>query len=147
MFLEARGTRYLPIVGERRLFIPSFDRILFASLVICQFWGHGYAQCESVDGSTAPLYWDANSEPNIDHYNVYRSPTSGSGYSVIGTAPQSPDPVSLTDPTPLSTGYYVVTAVDTSGLESGFSQELCVSMEVALPPPPPPPPPASTSAQ
>ena len=84
-----------------------------------------------------PLYWDANSEPDIDHYNVYRSPTSGSGYSVIGTAAQSPDPVSFTDLTPLSTGYYRVTAIDTNGLESGFSNELCVSMEVAPPPPPP----------
>ena len=85
------------------------------------------------------LYWDANSEPDIDHYNVYRSPTSGSGYSVIGTAAQSQNPISFTDPTPASTGYYVVTAVNTSGSESGFSNELCV--ELNAPPPPPPPPP------
>jgi len=74
------------------------------------------------------LYWDANGEPNIDFYTVYRSQTSGSGYSIIGTAPQSLDPVSFTDTSPDSTGYYVLTAVNTSGLESGFSNELCVTL-------------------
>jgi hypothetical protein len=41
------------------------------------FGGHGLAQCINVVGPTVPLYWDANSEPDIDHYNVYRSSTSG----------------------------------------------------------------------
>ncbi len=100
--------------------------ILFAGFFILQFSGYSHAQCVSPSGSTAPLYWDANSESDIDHYNVYRSTTSGSGYSVIGTVPQSPDPVSFTDTTPLSTGYYVVTAVDTGGFGSSFSNELCV---------------------
>ena len=92
------------------------------------FGGHGLAQCLSVVGPTVPLYWDANSEPDIDHYNVYRSSTSGSGFSVMGTTSQSPDPVSLTDMTPLSTAYYVVTSVNDNGLESGFSNELCVML-------------------
>ena len=92
------------------------------------FGGHGLAQCLSVVGPTVPLYWDANSEPDIDHYNVYRSSTAGSGFSVMGATSQSPDPVSLTDMTPLSTGYYVVTSVNDSGLESGFSNELCVML-------------------
>ena len=82
-------------------------------------------------GSTVPLFWDANSEPDLLRYNVYRSLTSGSGYSVIGTTPQAADPISFTDPTPLPTGYYVVTAVNTSGLESGFSNQLCVQVNVA----------------
>ena len=84
------------------------------------------APCEVVTSFTVPLYWDANSEPNIDHYNVYRSSISGSSYFVIGLTSQSPDPVSFTDITPLSRGYYLVTAVNTDGLESGFSNELCV---------------------
>ncbi len=96
-------------------------------LLICLFGGYSHAQCKLVSGST-PLYWDANSEPNIDSYKVYRSLTSGSGYSVIGTTAQGPGPVSFTDTTPLSTGYYVVTAVNTSGLESGFSNELCLML-------------------
>ncbi len=100
--------------------------ILFAGFFILQFSGYSYAQCTSASGSTVPLYGDANSEPDIDHYNLYRSFTSGSGYAVIGTVPQSPDRVSFTDMTPPLTGYYVVAAVSTSGAESGFSNELCV---------------------
>lgn len=93
-------------------------------------------QCVEVVGPEVPLYWDANTEPNIDFYNVYRSTTQGSGYVVISMSPQGADPISDTDLTPLSTNYYVVTAVNTSGLESGFSNELCVT--VAGPPEPPP---------
>ena len=117
-------------------------RILTGFILVCQFLGYSYAQCTSVSGSTVPLFWDASPEPNIDNYNVYRSSTSGFGYSVIGTAPQSPDTSTFTDATPLSTGYYTVTAVNGSGLESSFSDELCVVLAVAPPPPPyvPPPP-------
>ena len=45
---------------------------------------------------------------------------------MLGSAPQTPDPVAFTDMTPPLTGYYVVTAVNSSGAESGFSNELCV---------------------
>ncbi len=55
--------------------------ILFAGFLILQFSGYSYAQCTSASGSTVPLYWDASSEPDIDHYNVYRSFASGSGYA------------------------------------------------------------------
>ena len=107
---------------------PKKTALSVFCLLIFLFGGHGLAQCLTVVGPTVPLYWDANSEPDIDHYNVYRSPGSGSGYSVVGTILQSPDPVSFTDTPPVSTGYYVVTAVNTSGAESGFSNELCVTL-------------------
>ena len=55
--------------------------ILFAGFFILQFSGYSYAQCTSASGSMVPLYWDASSEPDIDHYNVYRSFASGSGYA------------------------------------------------------------------
>ena len=111
-----------------RLLYPKKTALSAFCLLMFLFGGHGLAQCLNVVGPTVPLYWDANSEPDIDHYNVYRSLTSGSGFSVMGTTSQSPDPVSLTDMTPLSTGYYVVTSVNDSGLESGFSNELCVML-------------------
>ena len=116
---------FWPLVGHDTATIPSFLRIILLIFLICQFWGTSLAQCESLEGSTVLLEWNANSELDIDYYNLYRSPTLGSGYSVIGTVSQSPDPVSFTDTTPLLTGYYVVTAVNTDGLESGFSNELC----------------------
>ena len=102
--------------------------ILFAGFFILLSSGYSYAQCTSASGSTVAMYWDANSESDIDYYNVHRSSTAGSGYSLIGTIPQSPTPVSLIDMTPLSTGYYVVTAVNIGGLGSGFSNELCVQL-------------------
>ena len=111
-----------------RLLYPKKTALSAFCLLTFLFGGHGLAQCLNVVGPTVPLYWDANSEPDIDHYNVYRSSTSGSGFSVMGTPSQSPDPVSLTDMTPLSTGYYVVTSVNDSGLESDFSNELCVML-------------------
>ena len=108
--------------------MPLSLRILTIVIVMGCSWGSSHAQCDVLDGPSVPLYWDANGEPNIDFYNVYRSENSGSGYSVIGTAAQGPDPISYTDTPPLLTGFYVVTAVNTSGLESGFSDELCVTL-------------------
>ncbi len=108
--------------------MPSSLRILTIVIVMGGCWGYVHGQCDVLGGPSVPLYWDANGEPNIDLYNVYRSQNSGSGYSVIGTAAQSPDPISFVDTTPLPTGFYVVTAVNTSGLESGFSDELCVTL-------------------
>ena len=110
------------------LLYPKKTALSVFCLLTFLFGGHGLAQCLNVVGPTVPLYWDANSESDIDHYNVYRSPGSGSGYAVVGTTPQSPDPVSFTDTPAVSTGYYVVTAINTSGSESGFSDELCVTL-------------------
>ncbi len=118
----------LPIVREGTVSLASLVRTLLVGFLICQFWGQIHAQCDLVGSSSTPLYWDANTEAGIDHYNVYRSSTSGSGYSVIGTTLQAPDPIAFTDIAPLATSYYVVTAVDTSDLESGFSNELCVQL-------------------
>ena len=118
-------TGFSPLVGQETVKFTSFVRIILFGFLLCQFWGTSLAQCESLEGSTVLLEWNANSEPDIDYYNLYRSPTLGSGYSVIGTVPQSPDPISFTDLTPLLTGYYVVTAVNTDGLESSYSNELC----------------------
>ena len=69
------------------------------------------------------LAWDANTAPDLDHYNVYRSTTSGftpdagnlidlpttNSYQDTGLAPE--------------TYYYKVTAVDTSGNEGLASEE------------------------
>ena len=107
---------------------PTKTTLSVFCLLSFLFGGYLYGQCDVLSGPSVPLYWDANGEPNIDFYNVYRSQNSGSGYSVVGTAPQSLDPVSFTDTSPVSTGYYVLTAVNTSGLESGFSNELCVTL-------------------
>jgi len=72
--------------------------------------------------STISLDWDDNSETDIDHYKVYRSTTSGSGYVLVdGNVVDSDyNNGSLNNYT---TYYYVVKAVDGIGQESDFSNE------------------------
>ena len=69
------------------------------------------------------LVWNANSEPDLDGYNVHRSIVSGGPYSqvngalVTGTAYDDSAVVNAT------TYFYVVTAVNLSGMESAVSAE------------------------
>jgi GH35 family endo-1,4-beta-xylanase len=68
------------------------------------------------------LTWNANTENDLDGYNVYRSTTSGSEYSRIAERLEGP---AYTDDA-VSNGttyYYVVTALDFSANESGYSNE------------------------
>lgn len=72
------------------------------------------------DGSVN-LAWSANSELDLGSYNLYRSATSGSGYTQIGTSATN----SFTDAgAPVGAeSFYVVTAVDLWGNGSGYSNE------------------------
>ncbi|MBN1787891.1 MAG: hypothetical protein JW806_05790 [Sedimentisphaerales bacterium] len=72
---------------------------------------------------TVSLDWDDNGESDLDGYNVYRSTSSGSGYSRLnGSLLSTSDYVDNTV-TNGTTYYYVVTAVDTSSNESTYSDE------------------------
>ena len=71
------------------------------------------------------LDWDDNNEPDFEGYNLYRSTTSGSGYTKLNS-------LLLTDSNYINDivvngtmYYYVVTALDTSENESGNSAEAC----------------------
>lgn len=74
------------------------------------------------------LRWPANTEDNISGYNVYRSLTSGGGYERINSSLVLNKKRRLAyidkglDPGKIY--YYVVTAVNTSGVESGYSNEV-----------------------
>ena len=70
------------------------------------------------------LTWLPNTERDLAGYNLYRSTTSGSNYFQLNTA-LLPDSV-YRDSSLLSDTmyYYVVTAVDTGGNESGYSSEV-----------------------
>ncbi len=72
---------------------------------------------------TVSLDWNNNGETDLDGYNIYRSTTSGSGYSqlngtLLATSDYTDNSVSNG-----TTYYYVVTAVDTSTNESVDSSE------------------------
>jgi len=69
------------------------------------------------------LDWDDNTEGDLDGYNVYRSTTSGSGYSQINGSLLSSSDYTDSSVTNGITYYYVVTAVDTALQESGYSNE------------------------
>ena len=78
----------------------------------------------TVIGHSVLLNWDASLSSVTTGYNVYRSNTSGSGYAKINSIPIPG--LSYTDSTAVSgqTYYYVTTAVDSSGDESPFSNEI-----------------------
>ena len=75
-------------------------------------------------GHSALLTWVASPSFAIEGYNVSRSNISGSGYAKINSTPVSG--LTYTDATVMSglTYYYVLTAVDSSADESGFSNEI-----------------------
>jgi len=90
----------------------------------------------AVDGKMG-LNWTANSEPDLDHYNVYRSLIAGGPYTKTNIDPiLNPNylDIGLPDST---TYYYVVTAVDVAGNESGYSEEASATIPDLTPPAPP----------
>lgn len=76
----------------------------------------------AVSSSEIDLDWDNNSEPDLSHYKVYRSTTSGGSYIRIASRVRS-NAYSDTGLAGGTTYYYVVTAVDTSKNESAYSGE------------------------
>ena len=97
-------------------------------LVFSFILSFGSAMAQSVE-----LEWDPNSEPDLAGYNVYRSLSSGSGYSIVNPSLVPSPSYTDTTVTPGNTYYYVVTAQNTGGLESGFSNEINTFIE-GLPP-------------
>lgn len=91
------------------------------------------ASTRSVTGTVvADLSWNTSS--GASSYKIFRSTTSGSGYSHINSTSST----SFTDTSIFAniTYYYVVTAVGAGG-ESGFSNQ---ASALYIPPPPPPAP-------
>jgi fibronectin type 3 domain-containing protein len=83
--------------------------------------------------ATVSLDWNDNGEGDLDGYNVYRSTTSGSGYSQLNGSLLSSSDYTDNSVSNGTTYYYVVTAVDTSTNESGYSGEASATLEGAPP--------------
>jgi hypothetical protein len=87
------------------------------------------------DAATVTLGWDANSEPDLEGYVIYRNTGSpGPPYDYANPLPEA----DLTDPlhpkitlTGLNEGqehYIALTAYNTEGVESNFSNDVCVEV-------------------
>ena len=70
------------------------------------------------------LQWDANTESDLAGYNIYRSQTYRSGYIKVNQNIITSTSFVDTPPQYLDTYYYVATALNTSGLESGYSNQV-----------------------
>jgi hypothetical protein len=77
----------------------------------------------AVSDNRIDLGWDDNGEPDLLHYNVYRSTAAGGPYGRIASSVVS-SAYFDTALEPSANYYYVVTAVDTSRNESVYSQEV-----------------------
>lgn len=120
--------------------------LLIALLFICPVLG----QAEQVS-FPSPFFWDANTD-NATEYGVYSSPASCVdpapspancvAFSQVATVPHvllticTPDCITWTDPGPVTFGqsiFYRVTALNSSGGESAFSDELEVEWLEPIP--------------
>ena len=72
------------------------------------------------------LSWTANTEPDLNHYNVYRGTTAGFPVTLGTTTPvatPNTSPYSNTGLSPSTTYYYKVSAVDNAGNIGPLSTE------------------------
>ncbi len=76
-----------------------------------------------VNSHSVSLSWTASNSPNISGYNLYRGSISGGPYTLLNSSLVTG--TTYTDTTVLAgqTYYYVATAVNSSGQESGYSNE------------------------
>ena len=90
-----------------------------------------------VSSSQLNVSWTANTEEDLDHYNVYRSETSGFAPNASNMVASPTTNFYLDTGLKASTTYYYrVTAVDTSANEGNASDEAWGTTEAELPPTP-----------
>lgn len=80
----------------------------------------------AITGTSVTLRWDANSETDLNHYNVHYGKTSGDYSTVVETGKNETTSFTVTDLTQSTRYYFVVTAADDSDNESDFSDEIIV---------------------
>lgn len=91
--------------------------VLLATLVL---WA------SPVSAGDLQLIWNPNVETDLAGYRLYTGDAPGGPYTQIGEAPVSPSP-SFVFSVPANiekTFYFVATAYDTAGNESGYSNEV-----------------------
>ena len=79
----------------------------------------------AIDPNGLALKWDANVESNLAGYNIYVSLTPGGPYNLIGTNEADNTEFMWYELPDNLDHYFVVTAFNDEGLESGYSNEVC----------------------
>lgn len=81
--------------------------------------------------ATATISWDPNSESDLSHYKIYYGQSSGSYGAPVDVG--NVTSFTITKLEELTDYYFVVTALDFSGNESGFSLEVTHRTDGTLP--------------
>lgn len=116
-------------------------RGIFLLVLVCMIsgcaisGGHNYGPSPTPTPTSSPtahsvsVVWDSSLSTNLQGYKVYRSQTSGGPYTSISPL-VAVSTQQFTDSSVLSgqTYFYVVTSVDMTGLESGPSPEVNVTI-------------------
>jgi len=114
------GSKRAVRAGPRRAIVVVFLPLCMALAFLFSSCGGG----GSVHSHSVVLTWDASTSPDVVGYNVYRSDVSGGPYTLLDASiPGST--LTYTDRTVQAgmTYYYVVTAVNSEGNESLYSNE------------------------
>lgn len=89
---------------------------------------------------TLQFEWDANVEPDMDHYEAFHR-VEGQGYNYTVPIKTVPHPTTTTNiefkgvpDNAVTKNYVVLQAVDTSGNHSGDSNEVWASIDLRVPP-------------
>lgn len=93
-------------------------KFLLGALLTVLFTGSSFAWSVNV-------FWNANSEPDVTTYNVYRATASGAYGAPLASVPATAFPTYSDQGLATGSGpfFYVVTAVNNASLESPFSNE------------------------
>lgn len=82
-----------------------------------------FTATQTTTSHSVDLSWTASTTSTVSGYKVYRSTTSGGPYTNLNANPVTSTIYTDQNVTSGATYFYVVTAVDSSGAESGYSNE------------------------
>ncbi|MBC2716261.1 MAG: fibronectin type III domain-containing protein [Desulfobacteraceae bacterium] len=88
--------------------------------------GFEITDINDITNNSVSLKWDKNTESDLDHYNIYYATTSGSYDTTLTVYDSDSDSFTVSGLTESLRYYFTISAVDTSGNESGKAEELII---------------------
>jgi Abnormal spindle-like microcephaly-assoc'd, ASPM-SPD-2-Hydin len=119
MFLAAGQTKTFSVTFDPSASGPLSGDVKFITDVA----GSADVMLSGVGIHAVTLNWNASTSADVVGYNVYRGTTSGGPYTKINTSLVQGTTYTDTTVQKCVTYYYVTTAVNSSGLESAYSNE------------------------